>query len=172
VTRLALAVLLCGACAAPLEEQRGSTIRVSSSTSAACAPLDWPVRAEVSSPFGRRDGREHTGVDLAVPEGTPVVAACDGIVRTADARLRGYGKLVIVEHADGLSTYYAHNRELSVRAGEVVRRGQPLSLSGATGHVTAPHLHFEVRKDGIAVDPLGLLGARPPEAGLGYALTP
>jgi murein DD-endopeptidase MepM/ murein hydrolase activator NlpD len=164
VARLApgwIVASLLGGCAASLETPRRSTIRIVDAPGEGCAPLDWPVAATVSSPFGRRDGRVHQGIDLAVPEGTPVRAACGGVVTYASDRLRGYGRLVIVEHAGGLTTVYAHNRSLEVPAGASVSRGQLLAYSGATGHVTAPHLHFEVRRLGVAIDPLGLLAPPP-----------
>jgi murein DD-endopeptidase MepM/ murein hydrolase activator NlpD len=122
-----------------------------------CAAMQWPVAGQLSSPFGVRDGRMHDGIDLAVGEDTPVLAACDGVVAYAGDRLRGYGNLVIVRHTGGLSTLYAHNHRLLVREGEPIARGQAIALSGQTGRASAPHLHFEVRKDSIARDPLGYL---------------
>jgi murein DD-endopeptidase MepM/ murein hydrolase activator NlpD len=185
---LAAGVLVSGLCAAgcataPVPPPT-STIRVVEAE--ACAPLAWPVDAQLSSPFGRRDGRPHTGIDLAAPEGTAVRAACAGIVRYAGEEQRGYGRLVIVEHTDGLTTYYAHNSAFAVHAGDVVARGDLVAYAGATGHVTAPHVHFEVRRLGAAIDPLPLMAARldrspvAPSAplardgdpGMGYALGP
>jgi murein DD-endopeptidase MepM/ murein hydrolase activator NlpD len=151
---LALATLLAG-CGGGLEEVKvDSRIRVY--TVGDCSELSWPVDAPLSSPFGVRDGRPHLGIDLAVPEGTPVHAACDGVVAYAGAKLRGYGNLVILAHGL-LATVYAHNSALLVREGEKVLRGSLIARSGATGHVTAPHLHFEVRRDGKATDPLEYL---------------
>ncbi|HEX6835736.1 MAG TPA: M23 family metallopeptidase [Polyangia bacterium] len=127
-----------------------------------CAAMLWPVDGTLSSPFGARDGRnhEHEGIDVAVAEDTPVRAACDGLVTYAGNGLRGYGNVVIVQHSDGLATLYAHNRLLEVHQGDVVARGQIIARSGQTGHATAPHLHFEVRKGSIARDPLGYLSRR------------
>jgi murein DD-endopeptidase MepM/ murein hydrolase activator NlpD len=119
--------------------------------------MSWPVEAPLSSPFGRREGKAHDGIDLAAPEGTPVRAACDGAVVYAGSKLRGYGNLVILEHAGSLATVYAHNQALLVHEGEHVLRGAEIARSGATGHVTAPHLHFEVRQDGRPRDPLEYL---------------
>jgi len=119
--------------------------------------LEWPVIAPISSPFGERDGRPHDGLDLAVPDGTPVHAAADGVVVYAGDRLRGYGRLVIVRHDDRVATVYAHNGKLLVAEGQRVRAGDTLSLSGHSGNATAPHLHFEVREDGVALDPAPLL---------------
>ncbi len=125
-----------------------------------CPPMEWPVEGIVSSGFGRRWGRAHDGIDLAVAEGTPVRAACDGVVAYAGEKLRGYGRLVIVAHAPGLATVYAHNSRLLVREGERVARGGVLALSGQTGHATAPHVHFEVRQDDRPRDPLKYLRPR------------
>jgi murein DD-endopeptidase MepM/ murein hydrolase activator NlpD len=125
-----------------------------------CSALLWPVDGPLSSPFGPRDGRAHDGIDLAVGDDTPVRAACDGVVAYAGNGLRGYGNVVIVRHAGGLATVYAHNHALDVREGDAVTRGQIIALSGHTGRVTAPHVHFEVRLGSIARDPLGYLSRR------------
>ncbi len=119
-----------------------------------CGELNWPVAAPISSPFGPRDGRPHDGIDLAVPEGTPVRAACEGRVAYAGSKLRGYGNLVLIDHGGGLSTVYAHNQMLLVHEGDELARGSVVARSGNTGHSTAPHLHFEVRADGKPRDPL------------------
>jgi murein DD-endopeptidase MepM/ murein hydrolase activator NlpD len=136
-----------------------STIRVF--TVGDCSQLSWPVQAPVTSLFGARELRpghseRHLGIDLAVPSGTPVHAACDGVVAYAGTKLRGYGRLIILQHGQ-LATVYAHNSELLVREGQSVVRGGLIARSGATGRVTAPHLHFEVRADGTARDPLEYL---------------
>jgi murein DD-endopeptidase MepM/ murein hydrolase activator NlpD len=162
---VAASVAAWGGCAPTAElAPATSTIRARTVTpsdaTADCASMLWPVDGPLSSPFGRRDGRAHDGIDLAVAEDTPVRAACDGVVAYAGNGLRGYGNLVIVRHAGELATLYAHNHELLVRQGDVVTRGQIVAHSGQTGHVTAPHLHFEVRKDSIARDPLGYLRAK------------
>jgi murein DD-endopeptidase MepM/ murein hydrolase activator NlpD len=120
----------------------------------------WPVDGPLSSPFGRRDGQPHDGIDLAVGEGTPVRAACDGEVAYAGDKLRGYGRLVVLAHAGGFATVYAHNSLLEVQEGAHVTRGQEIARSGATGHVTAPHVHFEVRRDNHPEDPLQYLPPR------------
>jgi murein DD-endopeptidase MepM/ murein hydrolase activator NlpD len=159
---LAVAAAALGGCAAPLEEAPAvSTIRELTVTpadvTAPCASMLWPVDAPISSPFGPRDGRAHAGIDLAVASDTPVRAACDGVVAYAGNGMRGYGNLVILRHEGQLATMYAHNSALLVHEGELVLRGQVIARSGQTGHATAPHLHFEVRKDSIARDPLGYL---------------
>ncbi len=120
----------------------------------------------VTSSFGARvdpiDGHRgvHRGVDMAVPAGTPVLAAADGVVRLA-GRHGGYGNLVEVRHADGSETRYAHLSAILVRAGEPVAQGQLIARAGATGRATGAHLHFEYRVGGVAVDPLAHLGLRP-----------
>ena len=121
------------------------------------AVLAWPVRGPISSPFGVREGRLHQGVDLRVPDGTPVRAADDGEVIYAGRGLRGYGHLVVLRHLGDLSTVYAHNSSILVAERQQVLRGQPIALSGHSGRATAPHLHFEVRRGPHAVDPQPLL---------------
>jgi murein DD-endopeptidase MepM/ murein hydrolase activator NlpD len=133
--------------------------------------LEWPIQARVSSPFGVRDGRPHEGVDFRVPSGTPVRAAAEGEVIYAGSGLRGYGRLLVLQHDAHVVTVYAHNSRLLVGEGARVGRGQVITLSGATGRVTAPHLHFELRIDGVARDPLPYLAPRAPRvAAAGAAL--
>ncbi len=167
-----LALLLAAGCAESGESviRERSTIRELSPARAtktaqaaplgACGVMAWPVDGPLSSPFGRRDGQRHDGIDLAVGEGTPVRAACDGSIAYAGDKLRGYGRLVIVQHAGGLATVYAHNSLIEVKEGQPVTRGQEIARSGATGHVTAPHVHFEVRRDNRPEDPLKYLPSR------------
>ena len=114
--------------------------------------LSWPLTGPVSSGFGSRGGRLHAGVDIAVPIGTPVRAAADGTVAVAGA-VSGYGNAVYIEHAGGLFTRYGHLSRLQVRAGQAVKRGEQIALSGNTGNSTGPHLHFEVRPGNHPVDP-------------------
>lgn len=137
--------------------------------------LSWPARAAVTSLFGPRDGRPHDGIDLAVPDGTPVRSAASGRVVYAGDRVSGYGRMLIVDHGGGLSTVYAHNEALLVGEGATVGSGQTIARSGHSGRATAPHLHFEVRLDGEAIDPLPLLRrpapAAPPAAPPGTAAT-
>ncbi|HEY7793769.1 MAG TPA: peptidoglycan DD-metalloendopeptidase family protein, partial [Gaiellaceae bacterium] len=116
----------------------------------------WPVSGPVTSGFGIRWGRMHEGIDIAVAEGTPVRAAAAGTVIYA-GWLGGYGNLVVVDHGNGLSTAYAHNSSLGVGVGQSVAAGEVVSYSGNTGNSTGPHVHFEVRVNGSAVDPLGYL---------------
>ena len=118
--------------------------------------LIWPVSGPITSGFGMRWGRMHEGIDIAVPSGTPVHAAASGTVIYA-AWMTGYGNLVVLDHGNGLATAYAHNSSLLVSVGQHVSQGQTISLSGSTGHSTGPHVHFEVRVNGVAVDPLRYL---------------
>jgi murein DD-endopeptidase MepM/ murein hydrolase activator NlpD len=118
--------------------------------------LAWPVSGPVTSGFGPRWGRMHEGIDIAVPLGTPVRAAAAGTVIYA-GWLGGYGNLVVVDHGGGLSTAYAHNSSFGSSVGQAVAAGQVVSYSGSTGNSSGPHVHFEVRINGSAVDPLGYL---------------
>jgi murein DD-endopeptidase MepM/ murein hydrolase activator NlpD len=116
--------------------------------------FQWPVPGgTVTSPFGRRDGSQHDGIDVQAPIGTAVRVARGGQVLYAGA-LRGYGNLVIVDHGAGFATVYAHNQRNLVKAGDRVRSGQSIATLGATGQTSGPHLHFEVRKHNVARDPL------------------
>ena len=118
--------------------------------------LAWPVSGPVTSGFGPRWGRMHEGIDIAVGLGTPVRAAAAGTVIYA-GWLGGYGNLVVVDHGGGLSTAYAHNTSFAMSVGQSVAAGQVVSYSGSTGNSSGPHVHFEVRVNGSAVDPLGYL---------------
>ncbi|MCT4584779.1 MAG: peptidoglycan DD-metalloendopeptidase family protein [Peptostreptococcaceae bacterium] len=113
-----------------------------------------PTRGRVSSRFGYRWGRKHTGVDLANSTGTSIKAADGGRVTFAGWK-SGYGKLVIINHENGYQTYYAHCSKLLVSKGSRVFRGQEVAKMGNTGRSTGPHLHFEVRKNGVPQNPLG-----------------
>jgi murein DD-endopeptidase MepM/ murein hydrolase activator NlpD len=118
----------------------------------------WPVRGRVISGFGPiANGQQNDGINLAVPEGTAVRAAEDGTVAYAGSELKGYGNLVLVRHNDGYVTAYAHASELMVKRGDTVRRGQVIAKSGQTGTVTAPQLHFEIRRGSAPVDPMKFL---------------
>ena len=121
-------------------------------------PSLWPVEGRLMSPFGGRtdpfsgEGAIHTGVDLEAAMGTPVRAAGDGIVVHADWE-SGYGRLVIIDHGNGVQTYYGHLSKYDVVPGQEVRRGDVIARSGASGRVTSPHLHYEVRLGGTPVNP-------------------
>jgi murein DD-endopeptidase MepM/ murein hydrolase activator NlpD len=135
-------------------QQRSSTPAVVASPGTGV--LGWPVSGPVTSGYGMRWGRMHEGIDIAVGEGTPVRAAAAGAVIYA-GWMSGYGNLVVVDHGNGLSTAYAHNSSLAVAVGQAVAAGEVVSYSGNTGNSTGPHVHFEVRVGGSAVDPLGYL---------------
>ena len=116
----------------------------------------WPVSGRVTSGFGWRWGRMHEGVDIGVPAGTPIRAAKAGTVILA-AYTSGYGNYTCIDHGGGLSTCYAHQSSYAVSSGTSVDQGQVIGYSGCTGSCFGDHLHFEVRIDGAAVDPLGYL---------------
>ena len=116
----------------------------------------WPIEGRITSGFGPRRESFHDGIDIAAPRGTPVCAAADGEVIFSNV-LHGYGNIVIVRHRHGYVTVYAHNQKNLVREGQVVRRGQRLAEVGQSGRATGPHLHFEVRKDNLARNPLRYL---------------
>jgi murein DD-endopeptidase MepM/ murein hydrolase activator NlpD len=125
------------------------------------SPFVWPVAAgSVSSPFGPRGETHHDGIDISTPEGTEVHAARAGRVLYSDD-LRGYGNLVIVSHDDGYATVYAHNRENRVKVGQDVRQGETIGVVGRTGKTSGPNLHFEIRKDNVARNPLYYLPPLP-----------
>jgi len=120
----------------------------------------WPVRGRVIGSYGTGSGGTHNdGINIAAPEGTTVVAADSGVVAYAGNELRGYGNLILIKHADGWMTAYAHNAQILVKRGERVQRGQAIARVGATGAVNTPQLHFEVRKGTRALDPADFLPA-------------
>lgn len=115
-----------------------------------------PTRGRLTSPFGMRWGRRHEGIDIAAPIGTPIIAADGGVVTFAGRR-GAYGKLVIINHENGFQTYYAHCNGFNVKVGERVHKGQKIATVGNTGRSTGPHVHFEVRKNGVPVNPLSFV---------------
>lgn len=118
----------------------------------------WPARGRVIASYGAKtNGKQNDGINIAVPEGTPVKAADDGVVAYAGNELKGYGNLVLVRHANGYVTAYAHASELEVKRGDTIKRGQVIAKSGQTGEVGSPQLHFEIRKGSAPVDPLQFL---------------
>ena len=118
----------------------------------------WPVRGPVGDRFGPRGARFHTGLDFPVAAGTPVLAAGYGCVESAGWNAGGYGNLVIVRHRLGMTSWYAHLARIRVRSGQCVGAGDRLGAAGSTGNSSGPHLHFELRLRGAAVDPLTGLG--------------
>ena len=118
----------------------------------------WPVRGKVITSYGAKtNGKQNDGINLAVPEGTPVKAAEDGVVAYSGNELKGYGNLVLVRHSNGYVTAYAHASELLVKRGDTIKRGQVIAKSGQSGEVGSPQLHFEIRKGSTPVDPLQFL---------------
>jgi murein DD-endopeptidase MepM/ murein hydrolase activator NlpD len=118
----------------------------------------WPVRGKVITSYGAKtNGKANDGINLAVPEGTPVKAAEDGVVAYSGNELKGYGNLVLIRHSNGYVTAYAHASELMVKRGETIKRGQVIAKSGQSGEVGSPQLHFEIRKGSSPVDPLQFL---------------
>jgi murein DD-endopeptidase MepM/ murein hydrolase activator NlpD len=116
----------------------------------------YPARGKITSGFGRRGQKNHNGIDIALPTGTPVKAADGGTV-TFSGRQGTYGYLVIIDHGEGYTSYYGHNSKNLVSKGDKVHKGQTIALSGNTGRSTGPHLHFEVRKFGVPVNPINYL---------------
>jgi murein DD-endopeptidase MepM/ murein hydrolase activator NlpD len=114
----------------------------------------WPVHGRIIAAFGSQpNGTQNDGINLAVPAGTPIKAADDGVVAYAGNELKGYGNLVLVRHSNGFVSAYANASQLLVKRGESVKRGQVIARAGQTGNVTFPQLHFEIRKGSIPVDP-------------------
>lgn len=129
--------------------------------------LLWPINAgTVTSGYGRRNGRDHDGIDIAAPLGASVRAAADGEVVYCGA-LPGYGNMIIVRHARGYLTVYAHNEQHHAAEGTRVQRGQLIASVGRSGRATGPNLHFEVRKGNVAYDPLLFLPRREAAAAIG-----
>lgn len=127
----------------------------------------WPLDGTITSYFGPRDGRMHEGIDIDGEEGDPIVAAASGVVAYAGV-MDGYGNLVVVDHGDGLATAYAHLSQFAVMPGDSIEQGGLVGAVGCTGNCTGSHLHFEVRIDGVAVDPLpylpgGFIYTAPPD---------
>ena len=114
----------------------------------------WPANGRVITAFGpTTNGQQNDGINIAVPENTPVKAAEDGVVAYAGNELKGYGNLVLVRHPNGYVTAYAHAKELLVKRGDQIKRGQVIARSGQSGNVNAPQLHFDIRKGSSPVDP-------------------
>ena len=147
----ALAAQSASLAAAIREAQAGASSTGTGAPSA--SGFIWPVNGTAVSGFGWRWGRMHEGIDISASTGTPIWAAAAGTVIHA-GWLGGYGNLVVVDHGNGLATAYAHASAILVGVGQQVSQGETLSLVGSTGNSSGPHLHFEVRVNGAAVDPL------------------
>jgi murein DD-endopeptidase MepM/ murein hydrolase activator NlpD len=118
--------------------------------------LSWPLSGPITSPFGSRWGTHHDGIDIGVNTGTPIHAAAAGTIIYC-GQISGYGNVDMVDHHNGMVTLYAHQSQLACRMGQSVSAGQVIGYSGNTGHSTGPHLHFEVRVNAVAVDPMQYL---------------
>jgi murein DD-endopeptidase MepM/ murein hydrolase activator NlpD len=133
-------------------------------------PSTWPVLGHITDGFGERldpfsgEGAFHTGVDVAADYGAPVHATADGVVVTADTHT-GYGRVVIVEHGFGLTTWYAHLSSYAVVAGTRIKRGEVIGYAGISGRSTGPHVHYEVRVNNAPVNPWRYMKSNPPTAG-------
>jgi len=123
------------------------------------AKFRWPARGRIIVGFGtdQPDGKKSEGINLAVPQGTDIHAAEAGRVHYAGDGLKGYGNLILIRHANGWVTAYAHADQMLVKAGDEVRRGQVIGKAGKTGPVAQPQLRFELRKGSQPVDPLPYL---------------
>jgi murein DD-endopeptidase MepM/ murein hydrolase activator NlpD len=144
---------------APVPEQPSAKDAMKSAEGTGSLPkFRWPANGRVITGFGpSANGQQNDGINIAVPENTPVKAAEDGVVAYAGSELKGYGNLVLVRHPNGYVTAYAHAKELLVKRGDQVKRGQVIARSGQTGNVNAPQLHFEIRKGAAPLDPIKFL---------------
>ncbi|MEH2485545.1 LysM peptidoglycan-binding domain-containing M23 family metallopeptidase [Bradyrhizobium sp. AZCC 2230] len=142
-----------------IEEKPAETTPAKAAETTSSLPtFRWPVRGKVITSYGAKtNGKSNDGINVAVPEGTPVKAAEDGVVAYSGNELKGYGNLVLVRHSNGYVTAYAHASELLVKRGDPIKRGQVIAKSGQSGEVASPQLHFEIRKGSSPVDPLQFL---------------
>jgi murein DD-endopeptidase MepM/ murein hydrolase activator NlpD len=141
------------------EPRKTETAVKTAEPSGAMPSFRWPVRGRVIAGFGSKpNGAQNDGINLAVPEGTPIKAADDGVVAYAGNELKGYGNLVLIRHSNGFVSAYAHASEIMVKRGDTIKRGQVIAHAGQTGNVTSPQLHFEIRKGSTPVDPTQYLG--------------
>ncbi len=135
-----------------------SKVEASAPKTTGIGKLRWPAKGQVMSQFGSKDsGSKNDGIDISLPQGTPVKAAENGVVIYSGDGLKEYGNAVLVRHDNGLVSVYGHASELVVKRGDQVTRGQVVALSGMSGQANRPKLHFEIRKDAKPVDPLGYL---------------
>ena len=148
---------------ADAERLEDEIARLQSDEGEAPGVIGWPINGRVSSPFGYRTHpilgvrRLHTGIDINGSTGTPISAAAEGKVILSQT-YGGYGRAVVIDHGGGMATLYAHQSSIAVSVGEVVTRGEVIGYVGCTGSCTGPHLHFEVRLNGVPVDPMQYLG--------------
>jgi murein DD-endopeptidase MepM/ murein hydrolase activator NlpD len=124
----------------------------------AAPSFHWPVRGQVIAGFGPKpDGQRNDGIDIAVPENTPIKAADDGVVIYSGNQLKSFGNLVLVRHSNDYVTAYAYAKEVRVKKGDTIKSGDVIGTSGQTGNAAAPEVHFEIRKGSTPVDPIRLL---------------
>ena len=132
-------------------------VKLNEDTKAVKGFFIWPVQGQLTSKFGNRNGRHHDGIDIGARKGTPIVSAADGKVMFSGWGPTGYGLMVIIKHKNNLTTVYAHNSHIHVHKNQVVKQRQKIASVGSTGRSTGPHLHFEVRNDSHAYNPLQYL---------------
>ncbi len=138
--------------------QQPEPAKTKTDVTAAMPSFRWPVNGRVITAFGPKpSGQQNDGINVSVPEGTPIKAAEDGVVAYAGNELKTYGNLVLVRHSNGYVTAYAHASEIMVKRDDPVKRGQIIAKAGQTGNVAAPQLHFEIRKGSTPVDPAPFL---------------
>ncbi|MDR2175123.1 MAG: M23 family metallopeptidase [Synergistaceae bacterium] len=152
--------------AVPAPAERKTAVQAAPGGSAAKdGKMTWPVSGKITSGFGRRGKRRfHFGIDIPMPKGTPILAARDGVVldvgTNKNKKYRGYGNTALLDHGNGIVTLYAHCQSVSVKKGQTVKRGDVIGFVGSSGRATTAHVHFEVRKNGKAVNPLPYLANR------------
>jgi murein DD-endopeptidase MepM/ murein hydrolase activator NlpD len=122
----------------------------------------WPIEGRISDAFDDSEKRRHQGIDIASPLGTPIKASSSGTVIYSSNTIKGYGNLIILRHSEEFVTVYAHNQMNLVEEGSWVEKGQIIGKVGQTGRASGPHLHFEIRKNNKAVDPIFFLNLHPP----------
>ena len=132
-------------------------VKLNEDTKAVKGFFIWPVQGQLTSKFGNRNGRHHDGIDIGARKGAPIVSAADGKVMFSGWGPTGYGLMVIIKHKNNLTTVYAHNSHIHVHKNQVVKQRQKIASVGSTGRSTGPHLHFEVRNDSHAYNPLQYL---------------
>src|SRR5712671_123950 len=148
---------LAQATATPEDVSAATPVKATEATGA-LPTFRWPVRGKVITSYGAKtNGMANEGINLSVPEGTPVRAAEDGVVGYSGNDVKSYGNLVLVRHSNGYVTAYAHASEVLVKRGDAIKRGQIIAKSGQSGEVGSPQLHFEIRKGSSPVDPLQFL---------------
>ena len=141
------------------EHQTTESVTQTAEAAGSMPSFRWPVKGRIIAGFGAKsNGAQNDGINLAVPEGTPIKAADDGVVAYAGNELKGYGNLILIRHANGFVSAYANASELLVKRGDTIKRGQVIAHAGQTGNVTSPQLHFEIRKGSTPVDPTKYLG--------------